>query len=591
MIAVMQRWFGPDASLQRRIGASAFLVGVVAMLVSGGISMFFTLTAIPRAEFAAHQQAVQLFAAELETKIGAQKAAVRAIAQSSLVWTAISDSYGREAYLRPFLRDQESFLEYNRLQLLDYRARRLSGDDFGAAVDAESVGSLARKIIDSKQAMTRLVSSAEGVRVLTGYPVIYPYTQEPIGVLVALGNLEGLFRPLVANLPPRYGLKLYAGDRPILESPNGKPSHQPARAALKLPAEMAGVDLALEYATHENVWIGSVLAQLAIHFLLACALAFGIWFIARRAAEQLTARLTALADACDAIAPGQPACLPRDAAGDEIGRLNRILRQAFESRDRLNAELEQRVAARTAELVAAKEEAERLARVKSEFLANMSHEIRTPMNGVLGMAHIGKRRAAGDPKLEDAFDKILGSGKLLLGIINDILDFSKLEAGLMKIEAVDIDLARVIDEVVGLVEKSATDKGIALAVSLAPGMPGRCRSDPVRLQQILLNLLSNAVKFTPAGKVELAVARAGERLLLRVSDTGIGMTAEQIDRIFNPFEQADGSITRHYGGTGLGLTITRRIVTMMGGEIDVRSTPGEGSVFEVRLPCNVGNAG
>jgi signal transduction histidine kinase len=584
MSTFVQRWFGPDASLQQRIGASAFLVGMAAMLVSGGISMFFTLTAIPRAEYAAHRQAVQLFAAQIGSKIAAQKAAMRAVAQSSLVWTAISDSYGREAYLRPFLQDQESVLGRNRLQLLDYRARRLSGDAFGEAVDAETVGGLARKVVDGKQVRTRLVTSASGVRILTGYPVIYPYTQEPIGVLVALCDLEDMFRPLAADVPPNYSLKLLSGDRVLLESPNGKPSFQPARERLQLPKEMAGIDLVLEYAAQENAWIGGVLVQLAIHALLAGALAYGIWLIARRAAARLTARLEALAAACDAIAPGRPANLPADAARDEIGRLNHALRQALEAQDRLNAELEERIAVRTDELVQAKEEAERLARVKSEFLANMSHEIRTPMNGVLGMAHIGKRRAAGNPKLEDVFDKILASGKLLLAVINDILDFSKLEAGLMRIEAIPLDPLGVVNEVVDLMRKSATDKGLDLAVSVAQDMPGGCRNDPVRLQQILLNLLSNAVKFTQAGKVELKVAREGDSLLLRVSDTGIGMTAEQVGRVFDPFEQADGSITRHYGGTGLGLTITRRIVTMMGGEIGVRSTPGEGSVFEVRLP-------
>jgi signal transduction histidine kinase/HAMP domain-containing protein len=704
MSAFVRRWFGPEASLQKRIGASAFLVGIVAMLVSGGISMFFTLTAIPRAEYLAHRQTVQVFAAQLEAKLEAQKAAVRAISQSSLVWTAISDSFGREAYLRPFLQDQENFLAHNQLQLLDYRARRISGDDFGNAVDTEAVGGLARKVIEGRQALTLLVTSATHVHVLTGYPVIYPYTQEPIGVLVSLGDLEGLFRPLAANVPPPYRLRLMSGDRVLLASANGKDNYQPATERVHLPMEMADVDLALEYGAQENVWIGSVLIQLAFHALLAGVLAYGIWLIARRAASRLTARLEVLAEACDAVVPGRSAIIPLDSTRDEIGRLSRTLRQALEAQDRLNTELEERIAARTdelnaifqalpdllfrldcegkildyragnpddlfmspqsflqrrigdvlpveaagkiqraidevcsgspnaqveyqlpldeglhtfearilplragqlivvvrniterhkteSELLHAKEEAERLARVKSEFLANMSHEIRTPMNGVLGMAHIGKRRAAGNPMMEDVFDKILTSGKLLLGIINDILDFSKLEAGLMKIEAVGIDPTKVANEVVDLVRKSAVDKGIQLEVVIAPNLPGGCRSDPVRLQQILLNLLSNAVKFTHAGKVELAVACEGEELLLRISDTGIGMTEEQTARIFDPFEQADGSTTRHYGGTGLGLTITRRIVTMMGGEIGVRSTPGAGSVFEVRLPWSVESTG
>jgi signal transduction histidine kinase len=232
----------------------------------------------------------------------------------------------------------------------------------------------------------------------------------------------------------------------------------------------------------------------------------------------------------------------------------------------------------------AKEEAERLARVKSEFLANMSHEIRTPLNGVLGMAHIGKRRVAGDPTVAEIFDKILGSGSLLLGIINDILDFSKLDAGKMTVESVPVDLAAVGGEVVELLAERAAAKGIAVEMAMQPDMPGSCLGDPLRLKQILLNLLSNAIKFTSTGKVELSIARDAGDLVLRVSDTGIGMTPEQLSRIFDAFEQADGSTTRNHGGTGLGLAITRRLVTLLDGTINVSSTPGAGSAFEVRLP-------
>ncbi|HZX32192.1 MAG TPA: ATP-binding protein, partial [Rhodocyclaceae bacterium] len=246
--------------------------------------------------------------------------------------------------------------------------------------------------------------------------------------------------------------------------------------------------------------------------------------------------------------------------------------------------LEELVAERTADLVAARAEAERLAQVRSEFLANMSHEIRTPLNGVLGMAHIGYRESEGRVKAREAFAKILNSGKLLLGILNDILDFSRIEAGKLPIDRVAFKLSETIDHAVDLVAERAREKGIALRVAKDAGLPAYCESDPLRLGQILLNLLSNAIKFTEAGGVTLTVSREGDTLVLSVSDTGIGMSAEQLERIFSPFEQGDSSTTRRFGGTGLGLAITQRIVVLMGGTIQASSAPGQGSTFDIRLP-------
>ncbi|MGE5492640.1 MAG: Cache 3/Cache 2 fusion domain-containing protein [Actinomycetota bacterium] len=264
----------------------------------------------------------------------------------------------------------------------------------------------------------------------------------------------------------------------------------------------------------------------------------------------------------------------------EIDRRKQKEREVASYRDHL----EELVAERTADLVAARAEAERLAQVRSEFLANMSHEIRTPLNGVLGMAHIGYRESEGQNKAREAFAKILNSGRLLLGIINDILDFSRIEAGKLPIDRVAFNLSETIDHAVDLVAERAREKGISLRVEKDAGLPAYCEADPLRLGQILLNVLSNAVKFTEAGGVTLAVSREGDTLILSVSDTGIGMSAEQLERIFSPFEQGDSSTTRRFGGTGLGLAITQRIVELMGGTIRAASVPGQGSTFEIRLP-------
>jgi PAS domain S-box-containing protein len=248
------------------------------------------------------------------------------------------------------------------------------------------------------------------------------------------------------------------------------------------------------------------------------------------------------------------------------------------------ANLERTVSTRTAELVGARNEAERLARVKSEFLANMSHEIRTPLNAVLGFAQIGQRESKGRNKSQERFHRILDAGQLLLGVINDILDFSKIEAGKLSVESRPFQLAPVIANVASFVAEAAKQKGLAYAVDAAADLPEWVLGDTQRLQQILVNLLSNAVKFSRQGEVRLRVAREGDDLYFKVIDTGIGMSQEQIARLFNPFEQADSSTTRKYGGTGLGLAISQSLAQRMGGEISVESAPGAGSAFTLRLP-------
>ncbi|GAB2896012.1 hypothetical protein GCM10027046_26710 [Uliginosibacterium flavum] len=245
--------------------------------------------------------------------------------------------------------------------------------------------------------------------------------------------------------------------------------------------------------------------------------------------------------------------------------------------------LEQMVNERTTELAEAKEAAEAASRAKGSFVANMSHEIRTPLNAVLGLARIIMRENDGRKSGRTA-GQILEAGEHLLCVINDILDFSRIEAGKLLIELRPFRLAVCIEEAIKLVAERARAKDLHLFTEHGTGMPEWVEGDRLRIEQILINLLSNAVKFTDSGRVVLSLSRSGEQIQFKVADSGIGMSVEQVQRLFQPFEQADASTTRKYGGSGLGLIISRNLARQMGGDITVDSGVGRGSVFTLSLP-------
>ena len=293
----------------------------------------------------------------------------------------------------------------------------------------------------------------------------------------------------------------------------------------------------------------------------------------RRAQELVTVLRTRAGDLVEMHVFGLPIVV-----GDEVIGVYGIATD-ISAHQRMQRELEQ-----------TRRRAEQASEAKSMFLANVSHEIRTPLTAVLATAELLADSGLDDEQARLA-DTMHRSGQRLLRLVNEILDFSAIEAGKATVYDVDLDLRAVVLDVVELARPAAEDKGLLLSVDVDPGLPDPVGGDPERIAQVLTNLVSNAVKFTDEGavhvRVEVAERTPGTtKVMLRVEDTGIGLSEEQQGRLFEAFSQGDPSIARRYGGTGLGLAICKQLVTLMGGSVWVTSTPGAGSTFAVVLPLS-----
>lgn len=695
--------------LAARIQRTAFGLTMTVVAAALGVFLWVAWSEVPQAQTRLNDGAARVLGSGLSSDVNYRVSSLHQLSKSTLVWTSLSDSAGREAYLRPFLEARSRTPNYAPTQLLDYRGRSLLGG-LPDTVDSATLDAAVQRSLKQRKPVLEVLHNTTPLTLLMVFPINYPYTEDTIGALAGTVDLQSLFGARAAGVGPAQVVELlHSGTSLLKHNVQDSSVYFPTLVMLEPDSTGVTTQLALRVSGAQSPWKALDIPRLSAAAGLTLLLGTLMWWLSGVLARHLTGRLNALADQCESMVQGRRFEALPNTTDDEIGLLARTLQAALQSSDEVTAELERRVAQRTAELqlseerfriaidsldeafvifdpqdrlvycnqqfrdafgahagkvqpgatlahvfrfgwqhanpagteaefntwlekrraqhssgqvlvrktpedrwvrevesrtsagytvgllvditelVLAKQQAEASNQAKSRFLATMSHELRTPMNGVLGMSQLLLTPGLSEAERIDYASTILESGEALLALLNDILDFSKIEAGMVTLDLKPTQPAPLLKDVLTLFQEVGRRKQLRLSAHWSGPASQPYLLDAGRLRQILINLFGNAVKFTEKGEVALLareISRSGDRAWLEfaVRDTGVGISPEDQQHLFQPFSQLDNSSTRKHNGTGLGLSIVRRLAELLGGQAGVNSVPGEGSTFWVRLP-------
>jgi signal transduction histidine kinase/CheY-like chemotaxis protein/HPt (histidine-containing phosphotransfer) domain-containing protein len=504
--------------------------------------------------------------------------------KNPLVINGLNDAQGRQTYLPELVKNFSEGRDVGAVALLGFDGRPVYSSLQTLPTYGDSF-ELRRALADG--VVSYLIDTTRRQWVVF-VPVSYYSTTQ--GMLVITFDLAAVAKRVFPQ-DPLIGHRLFAGDKLMFERlPTNDVDVIAARQPITSGSSgfLTGMNMDVEVTAPRQHYLRpatkAVLDVSALGLILtlcAIAIAYFISYSISRPILLLRQRV----GAADGSPEKQCAPLGTD---DELEELAKNFDQRTRELLDIQLHLEDLVGRRTRELELSKEAAEGANRFKSTFLANMSHEIRTPMNAIMGLTYI-VRRDTTDPNQQARLDKISKAAEHLLAVINDILDFSKIESGKFSIENVDFELDQVFKTLNDLIADRAAEKGIELVNRMDPDLPAMVRGDSLRLGQVLINFASNAVKFTSVGSIVIGAKLVSEdeanlRVRFEITDTGIGLSQDQCERLFQAFEQADASTTRKFGGTGLGLAINKGLIELMGGTLGVTSTLGEGSTFWFEIP-------
>ena len=589
-------------SLANVFALQAAIIAIVSSLVVALISLgviYWTENATLQEQL---QDKAHRWAERVEAAVDVMDSAIYDLSTNAMFVTALLDSQGRKAYITPFLDNYRLPISASSaLALCDINGIRLAGSRSELS-QCHADSPLFKQVIADGMAQRELVTSKKGRLAWVLYRgVVFPYTHTVEGVVVTQLDLQDLVDAAAQDLDLQEVALMQADTQTLLVSAQvSHPTHAPLKTAQALVYKgrsgATPFPIMAVVKNHRSPFSQKLVPLVLSYGLGSLVLVLAVVYWAQRVSRKTVKPLTDLTQVAMKISTTVDlnVPIPTRAAG-EIGQLARALQVMVNTLRASEASLETKVAQRTEALQKSEAAAEAANLAKSRFLATMSHEIRTPMNGILGMAQMLQSPVLSPSERQDYAQVILSSGQTLMTLLNDILDISKIEAGKFQLDSTPCAPDQLVFETQALFFGAAKTKGLQLDATWR-GLPGpHYLADAQRLRQMLANLVGNAIKFTAQGTVHIEgceIGRTGDTALLElsVSDTGCGVAPDQLSRLFLPFTQVDSSTTREYGGTGLGLSIVHQLARLMGGEVGVQSTLGQGSRFWFRFQAQLAPA-